>query len=59
MARRKKDDDYLVVVAIDFGTTFSGIALSLRPTSEEPDQHIKSIYMKTDWKTSTVREIND
>ena len=40
--------DYLLVAAIDFGTTFSGYAFSFIPTKDDPVLHEK-IHMNKNW----------
>ena len=41
-------EKYVMVAAIDFGTTFSGYAFSLRATESDPNLH-EQIRMNSDW----------
>ena len=41
-------DDFVLVAAIDFGTTFSGYAFSMRPTKTDPQLH-ENIKINKSW----------
>ena len=41
-------EDFVLVAAIDFGTTFSGYAFSFKPTEKDPESHEK-IKINNSW----------